>query len=161
MANKSSRRTLADATVFVRGFLTGLGRWIPLLPGRILGLLGMSPILRPHEVVTRGIARTFQTIRLFPRLTVLENVMAGPAPPTGRRARSATLLQLPTERAEEHRIVEQSMRHLAFIGLADKADELARNLAYGDQRRLEIARALATEPKLLVLDEPAAGLNEV
>ncbi|NLF75567.1 MAG: ABC transporter ATP-binding protein, partial [Chloroflexi bacterium] len=56
---------------------------------------------------------------------------------------------------------EQAMRHLAFVGLADKADELARNLAYGDQRRLEIARALATEPKLLILDEPAAGLNEV
>ena len=145
---------------FLRNFLTGLGRWIPLLPGRILGLMGMSPILRPHDVVQRGIARTFQTIRLFPRLTVLENVMAG----QHHRAKAgafSTLMRLPAERAEERHIAEQSMRHLTFVGLADKADELARNLAYGDQRRLEIARALATEPKMLILDEPAAGLNEV
>jgi len=145
---------------FLRSFFTGLGGWIPVVPGRILALLGMSPILRPHDVVQRGIARTFQTIRLFPRLTVLENVMAGQHH-RGRAGAFSTLLRLPSERAEEQRIIEQSMRHLTFVGLADKADELARNLAYGDQRRLEIARALATEPKMLILDEPAAGLNEV
>lgn len=145
---------------FLRAFLTGLGRWIPYLPGRILGMMGMAPILRPHDVVQRGIARTFQTIRLFPRLTVLENVMAGQHH-RGKAGAFAALLRLPSERAEERQIVEQSMRYLAFVGLADKADELARNLPYGDQRRLEIARALATGPKMLILDEPAAGLNEV
>jgi branched-chain amino acid transport system ATP-binding protein len=145
---------------FLRGFLTGLGGWIPYVPGRILALMGMSPILRPHHVVQRGIARTFQTIRLFPRLTVLENVMAGQHH-RGKAGAFSTLLRLPSERAEERQIIEHSMRHLTFVGLADKADDLARNLAYGDQRRLEIARALATEPKMLILDEPAAGLNEV
>ncbi len=145
---------------FLRSFLTGLGSWIPYLPGKLLGMMGMSPILRPHDVVERGIARTFQTIRLFPRLTVLENVMSGQHH-RGKAGAFSTLLRLPAERAEERHITEQAMRHLAFVGLADKADELARNLAYGDQRRLEIARALATEPKLLILDEPAAGLNEV
>lgn len=144
---------------FLRSSLTGLGGWIPVLPGAALNALGMSPILRPHDVVERGIARTFQTIRLFPRLTVLENVMAGQHH-RGKAGAFGALLQLPYEQAEERGIVDQSMRHLSFIGLADKADDLARNLAYGDQRRLEIARALATEPKLLILDEPAAGLNE-
>ncbi len=144
---------------FVRNILTGLGSWIPILPGRVLAALGMSPILRPHDVVERGIARTFQTIRLFPRLTVLENVMAGEHH-RGKAGALSALLRLPTERAEEQHIVDQARQHLAFIGLAGKADELARNLSYGDQRRLEIARALATSPKLLILDEPAAGLNE-
>ncbi len=144
---------------FVRNFLTGLGSWIPILPARVLAALGMSPILRPHDVVERGIARTFQTIRLFPRLTVLENVMAGEHH-RGKAGALSALLRLPAERAEEQHIVDQARQHLAFIGLAGKADELARNLSYGDQRRLEIARALATSPKLLILDEPAAGLNE-
>lgn len=146
-------------TRFVRTLLTGMGSWMPVVPGLLLKRLGIAPILRPHDVVERGIARTFQTIRLFPRLTVLENVMAGQHH-RGRAGAVGALLRLPAERREEQQIVDQAMRHLAFIGLADKAGDLARNLAYGDQRRLEIARALATEPKLLVLDEPAAGLNE-
>ncbi|HVO69034.1 MAG TPA: ABC transporter ATP-binding protein, partial [Aggregatilineaceae bacterium] len=144
---------------FLRAFLTGLRSWIPQLPDRVLGWIGMSPILRPHDVVECGIARTFQTIRLFPRLTVLENVMAGQHY-RGKAGALSALLRLPSERDEEQHIVDRAMQHLAFMGLANKADELARNLPYGDQRRLEIARALATEPKLLVLDEPAAGLNE-
>lgn len=144
---------------FLRRLLTGLGGWVPVLPGVALHALGMSPILRPHDVVERGIARTFQTIRLFPRLTVLENVMAGQHH-LGKAGATGALLKLPYEQVEEQRIADRAMQHLSFIGLADKADDLARNLAYGDQRRLEIARALATEPKLLILDEPAAGLNE-
>ena len=143
----------------LRGFLTFLGNWFPWLPRRILARLGMIPILRPHEIVDRGIARTFQTIRLFPRLTVLENVMAGQHH-KGRATALGALFRPPAERAEEQRIVGKSLETLAFMGLAGHADELARNLPYGDQRRLEIARALATEPKLLILDEPAAGLNE-
>jgi branched-chain amino acid transport system ATP-binding protein len=90
---------------------------------------------------------------------VLENVMAGQHH-RGKAGAISALLRLPSERSEEQHIADRAMQHLAFIGLADKANDLARNLAYGDQRRLEIARALATEPKLLVLDEPAAGLNE-
>jgi branched-chain amino acid transport system ATP-binding protein len=147
------------AARFLRTLLTGLGSWIPVLPERVLAVLGMSPILRPHQVVEHGIARTFQTIRLFPRLTVLENVMAGEHH-RGKAGALSALLRLPAERAEERHIIDQAMLHLTFIGLADKAGELARNLSYGDQRRLEIARALATGPKLLILDEPAAGLNE-
>lgn len=144
---------------FLRSFLTGLRNWIPILPGKILEWLGLSPIFRPHDVVERGIARTFQTIRLFPRLTVLENVMAGQHH-LGKAGAIHALLRLPSERKEEQHIIGQAMQHLEFIGLSGKADDLARNLAYGDQRRLEIARALAAEPKLLILDEPAAGLNE-
>ncbi|NLX08175.1 MAG: ABC transporter ATP-binding protein [Chloroflexi bacterium] len=143
----------------LRRLLTSLGGWIPKLPELILARLGMAPILRPHDVVERGIARTFQTIRLFPRLTVLENVMAGEHH-RGRAGALGALLRLPSERDEERRIVERAIQRLEFIGLADKLNEIAHNLAYGDQRRLEIARALATDPKLLVLDEPAAGLNE-
>jgi branched-chain amino acid transport system ATP-binding protein len=144
---------------FLRTFLTGLESWIPYLPNRLLGLIGMSPVLRPHDVVERGIARTFQTIRLFPRLTALENVLAGQHH-QGKAGAVSALLRLPSEQKEEQYMIDRAMQHLTFIGLADKADELARNLPYGDQRRLEIARALATEPKLLILDEPAAGLNE-
>jgi branched-chain amino acid transport system ATP-binding protein len=143
----------------LRRFLAFLGDWIPWLPAYLLRNLRMAPALRPHDIVELGIARTFQTIRLFPRLTALENVMAGQHH-TARAGALGALLRLSAERAEEARIVEASLKRLAFMGLAAHADELARNLAYGDQRRLEIARALATNPKLLILDEPAAGLNE-
>ncbi len=144
---------------WLRAVMTVLAGWIPWLPHQILKSRGLIPILRPHDIVERGIARTFQTIRLFPRLTVLENVMAGQHH-KGHAGAVGALLRLPAERAEEKQFVENSMKYLQMVGLDDRADELARNLPYGDQRRLEIARALATEPKLLVLDEPAAGLNE-
>lgn len=144
---------------FLRRFLTGLGSWIPWLPQKLLEQLGLIPLFRPHQVVERGMARTFQTIRLFPRLTVLENVMAGQHH-GGRSSVAGILLHLPAEREEEAEIVARSLEQLEFMGLFELRNELARNLPYGDQRRLEIARALATGPKLLVLDEPAAGLNE-
>jgi branched-chain amino acid transport system ATP-binding protein len=115
--------------------------------------------LRPHAIAEAGIARTFQTIRLFPSLTVLENVMAG----RHCRTRSGVIgavAHLPSQRAEEKDIRAQSERQLRFMGIWHLRNELARNLPYGDQRRVEVARALATEPKLLILDEPAAGLNE-
>ncbi len=116
-------------------------------------------MLRPHEITERGIARTFQTIRLFNNLTALENVMAGPHHRTKAGVWGA-LLRPPSQQEEEKHIVDEAEHYLAFMGLADYRDELAKNLPYGHQRRLEIARALATEPALLVLDEPAAGLNE-
>ena len=115
--------------------------------------------LRPHEITERGIARTFQTIRLFNNLTVLENVMAG----LHHRTRAGVwgaLVRPPSQQKEEARIITEAQRHLEFMGLQEYQDELAKNLPYGHQRRLEIARALAADPALLVLDEPAAGLNE-
>jgi branched-chain amino acid transport system ATP-binding protein len=115
--------------------------------------------LRPHAIAEAGIARTFQTIRLFPSLTVLENVMAGRHCRT-RAGVIAAVAHLPSQRAEEKDIRTQAERRLRFMGIWHLRNELARNLPYGDQRRVEVARALATEPKLLILDEPAAGLNE-
>ena len=114
--------------------------------------------LRPNAIVKRGIARTFQSIRLFPYMTVLENVLVGE---NCRLMASVagTVLRPPSVVAEEAQARERARALLAFLGLADKGDDLARNLPYGDQRRLEIARALATEPRLLLLDEPTAGMN--
>ena len=115
--------------------------------------------LRPHEITELGIARTFQTIRLFNNLTALENVMAGLHHRT-KAGVGGALFRPPSQHKEESYIVTEAERHLQFMGLGDYRDELAKNLPYGHQRRLEIARALAAKPSLLVLDEPAAGLNE-
>ncbi|HEC33933.1 MAG TPA: ABC transporter ATP-binding protein [Chloroflexi bacterium] len=116
-------------------------------------------MLRPHEITARGIARTFQTIQLFGNLTVLENVMSGLHHRTNAGVLGA-LFRPPSQQKEEAYIVAEAERYLAFMGLEDYPNELAKNLPYGHQRRLEIARALAAEPTLLILDEPAAGLNE-
>jgi branched-chain amino acid transport system ATP-binding protein len=122
-------------------------------------LEGHSIARRKRFEITRlGVARTFQNIRLFGEMTALENVMVG----TDARHRTSVpgaLVRLPRHYAEERAGVEKSMALLEFVGIADRAAEKARNLPYGYQRRLEIARALATEPKLLCLDEPAAGFN--
>jgi branched-chain amino acid transport system ATP-binding protein len=115
--------------------------------------------LRPHAVTERGIARTFQTIRLFRNLTVMENVMAGRHCRT-RSGWMGAILQPQSQRLEEQSIRQEAEHHLRFMKLYEHRAELARNLPYGDQRRLEIARALAVDPHLLILDEPAAGLNE-
>jgi branched-chain amino acid transport system ATP-binding protein len=118
---------------------------------------------RPSHRTLRGIARTFQNIRLFPHLTVLETVMLGEhcrAYPSVWRALGAAVLRRPFgENAEERRMRANAAELLAFLGLADKREEKAANLSYGNQRKLEMARALATRPRLLLLDEPAAGLN--
>ncbi len=113
---------------------------------------------KPHHIVGRGFARTFQNIRLFANMSTLENVMVG------RHVRTRTgvlgaVLRDPRSRAEEGAIHDRSMELLDFVGLRNRSRTLASHLAYGDQRRLEIARALATEPKLLALDEPVAGMN--
>jgi ABC-type branched-subunit amino acid transport system ATPase component len=114
--------------------------------------------LRPNAIVSRGIARTFQSIRLFQNMSVLENVLVGEHCRLNALVAGAVLRQRPV-RAEESRARARARDLLGFVGLGDKTEELARNLPYGDQRRLEIARALATEPRLLLLDEPTAGMN--
>jgi branched-chain amino acid transport system ATP-binding protein len=114
--------------------------------------------LKPNQVTEKGMARTFQNIRLFPNMTVLENVMIG----RHCRTRSGVAGAIFRSRAmvrEEQSVVDDSYRILEKIGLARYVNEQAKNLPYGAQRRLEIARALATEPFLMLLDEPAAGMN--
>jgi branched-chain amino acid transport system ATP-binding protein len=113
---------------------------------------------RPHQVARRGIARTFQNIRLFPELSALENVMIGRHCHT-RSGLFSGVLGLGTAGAEERAVRKRARELLAMMGIAGRAEVKARNLPYGDQRRLEIARALALQPKLLLLDEPAAGMN--
>ena len=111
-----------------------------------------------HEVAKAGIARTFQNIRLFGQMTAVENVMVG------RHVRThggvlGSILGLKSVKAEEKAIRERAMELLEYVGIGKYHDYVSRNLSYGHQRRLEIARALATDPKLLALDEPAAGMN--
>jgi branched-chain amino acid transport system ATP-binding protein len=114
--------------------------------------------LKRHAITRLGIARTFQNIRLFKSMTALENVKVGYDAHSRTGAVSA-LLRPPWQRREEAEATARAMELLEFVGVAGRSDELASNLSYGDQRRLEIARAMATGPKLLCLDEPAAGFN--
>lgn len=121
---------------------------------KIISLKG----LKPNQVTEKGLARTFQNIRLFPKMTVLENVMIG------RHCRTkafilGAIFRTAATRKEEKNIIDTSYAILEKMGLAQFANEFADNLPYGAQRRLEIARALATDPLLLLLDEPAAGMN--
>jgi branched-chain amino acid transport system ATP-binding protein len=114
--------------------------------------------IKRYQITRRGIARTFQNIRLWGEMTALENVVVG----TDARHKTSVpgaLVRTPRHRREEKDAIERAAALLQFVGIAHRGEEKARNLPYGDQRRLEIARALATEPKLLCLDEPAAGFN--
>ncbi|MBP3040298.1 ABC transporter ATP-binding protein [Bacillaceae bacterium Marseille-Q3522] len=114
--------------------------------------------LKPHLVTKQGIARTFQNIRLFSALTVLDNVLIG----MHHHLKSSwigTLLQMPGTKNAEEKAQREAYKLLKYVGLAELVNESAGNLAYGQQRRLEIARAIATKPKILLLDEPAAGMN--
>ncbi|MCX6059280.1 MAG: ABC transporter ATP-binding protein [Chloroflexi bacterium] len=114
--------------------------------------------LRPDQITNRGISRTYQNIRLFPDMTALENILVGQHLFLHSSWISA-VLGTPRVRAEEQMALAEAQRLLNFVNLKGKGDMLARNLPYGAQRRLEIARALATKPKLLLLDEPSAGMN--
>ncbi len=114
--------------------------------------------LKPYAITKKGISRTFQNIRLFNQMSVLDNVLIG------RHCRTATglmgaLLRFPSNIREEKHAREAALNLLTFVNLQDKRNEWAANLSYGEQRRLEIARALAADPDLLLLDEPAAGMN--
>jgi ABC-type branched-subunit amino acid transport system ATPase component len=155
-----------DVDVIQVMVLIGLGLLISTLiiavirPGwynRLLGWLGIFKSARPNDMVQAGIGRTFQNIRLFANMTALENVLVG----MHVQLKSSPLdavLRTPRQRHEEADSTAEARRLLRYVGLR-RDEDLARNLPYGDQRRLEIARALATKPKLLLLDEPTAGMN--
>jgi branched-chain amino acid transport system ATP-binding protein len=113
---------------------------------------------KQHKITRLGLARTFQNIRLFGEMTALENVVVG-LDARHRTSVPGALLRLPRHTREEKSAIERGMALLEFVGIADHAADLSRSLPYGSQRRLEIARALATDPKVLCLDEPAAGFN--
>jgi branched-chain amino acid transport system ATP-binding protein len=126
--------------------------------GEILFLGQRLNHLQPHEIAALGIARTFQNIRLFPNMTAMENVMVA------RHCRTkseffSTIFMTRAFKMEEQDIERSARELLSFMGLLERGNALAKNLPYGDQRKLEIARALALEPKLLLLDEPTAGMN--
>jgi branched-chain amino acid transport system ATP-binding protein len=135
--------------------ITGL---IPPSSGQLLYEQRSLAKLRPHQIAAQGVARTFQNLRLFGNLSVLENVAIA------RHIHQKTglvqgILGHAAARQEERQTRLKALELLELVGLAETATQTARNLAYGDQRRLELARALALEPKLLLLDEPAAGMN--
>ncbi|MCC7350093.1 MAG: ABC transporter ATP-binding protein [Phycisphaerales bacterium] len=113
---------------------------------------------KPHQINHRGIARTFQNIRLFAGMSVLDNVLVG-FNQSLRHGFAGTVFRTPRHQHEDQRNQDRAVELLSTLGLDDRAMEIAHNLPYGDQRRLEIARALATNPKVLLLDEPAAGMN--
>lgn len=113
---------------------------------------------QPHQITVAGIARTFQNIRLFPNMSSIENVLVG-ADAHHRTSVPGALIRSRRHRREEKEGRLKAKELLEFVGIGSRAEELARNLPYGDQRRLEIARAMGTGPKLLLLDEPAAGMN--
>jgi ABC-type branched-subunit amino acid transport system ATPase component len=150
---------------FARTLLAGgfVGTWLPVLLGLALGAVGRLVIWSrtrrtPDVVASAGVARTFQNIRLFPELSLVENVVVG----MDRRLSSGMLgglLRLPQAVAERRSARAAALQMLEFVGLADKAETAAGNLPYGHQRRLEIARALASRPEVILLDEPAAGMN--
>lgn len=114
--------------------------------------------MQPHAIAQLGISRTFQNIRLFPNLSVLDNVRTAYHTHAGYGIRDA-IFRTPHFWRKEKELTERAQEFLAVFNLADRQDEIAKNLPYGEQRRLEIARALATNPRLLLLDEPAAGMN--
>ncbi len=115
--------------------------------------------LQPHRIAAKGIARTFQNVRLFGELSALENVMIARHVHT-KSGVLAGILGLPAANREENQTKQEALELLELVNLGDRAEQQARNFAYGDQRRLEIARALALKPQVLLLDEPAAGMNE-
>jgi ABC-type branched-subunit amino acid transport system ATPase component len=136
---------------------------ISFLVGLVVGTAGAFTVWqrsrRTPDVISRGgLARTFQNIRLFQNMTVVENVLVGMDRKFIRNA-LANILRLPSAQREEAAHIQAAGKLLDFVGLKSQGNRLAKNLPYGDQRRLEIARALATDPKLLLLDEPAAGMN--
>lgn len=115
--------------------------------------------LKPHEVMRRGVARTYQNIHLFNNMTVLENVLVG-MHIKSRYGIFSNIVQGKKQREDERALREEALSALAFVGLQGGADNIAKNLPYGNQKKLEIARAIASSPKVVLLDEPVAGMNQ-
>ena len=140
-------------TVFnlITGLLAPSGGGIALEGRSLVGV-------KPHQITRLGLARTFQNIRIFKEMTLLENVIVGMHAQLDYSV-PGWLFALPGFRARERQAREKALELLSWVGLSAKAGDVADNLSYGDQRKLELARALATEPKLLLLDEPVAGMN--
>ena len=124
----------------------------------VVGTMKSIGGLKPYVITGLGLARTFQNIRLFKNMTVLDNVKLA-MNKSVKYSTLATILRLPSYYREEQRVLEEAVKLLEVVGLAEKQTTLAKNLPYGQQRKLEIARALAAKPKILFLDEPAAGMN--
>ena len=157
---------VGQGTVILGIFATVIVLLVTLVTGvargpayqRFLGRFGVFRSARPNDMVVAGLGRTFQNIRLFPNMTALENVLVG----MHSRLKAGwldALLSTPRNRAEERTSRVHAEELLALVGLAGEGDQLAKNLPYGDQRRLEIARAIGSDPVLLLLDEPTAGMN--
>jgi len=156
----------AEGTLILGIFITVLVLLAILVTGvarppwyqHLLARIGIFRSARPNDMVVAGLGRTFQNIRLFPNMTAMENVLVG----MHSRLKAGwidALLSTPRNRAEELKARARAAELLALVGLEGEDDQLAKNLPYGDQRRLEIARALASNPVLLLLDEPTAGMN--
>jgi len=135
----------------ITGFYRATGGDIIYDGGSLMGL-------KPYIITGRGIIRTFQNVRLFKNMTVLENVMSG-AHSVSRQSVAGALLRHPAARREEREILKSADYFIEYVGIPELKNELARNLSYGNQRRAELARSLTAKPRLLLLDEPAAGLN--
>jgi ABC-type branched-subunit amino acid transport system ATPase component len=156
----------SESTLILTIFLTLVFLMITLVTGvarpagyqRFLARIGIFRSARPNDMVEAGLGRTFQNIRLFQNMTAMENVQVGMHTKLKTTWLDA-MLSLPRDRREEVESVERARGFLKLVGLRGREGELAKNLPYGDQRRLEVARALASEPKLLLLDEPTAGMN--
>lgn len=131
---------------------------IPLSSGNLVYQGREISQMRPHEIAGLGIARTFQNIRLFGELSALNNVIIGSHLHT-KSSMIKGILGIPPAPREEYKSRQKALELLELVGLSDRTEEKAKNFAYGDQRRLEIARALALKPQILLLDEPAAGMN--